>query len=146
MKTEELVEKFQCVGCVCGGDTKCGVYQLDTSKGGGSCKSHVLGTSLGLGNNIALGLPKGFCKPGVNWKADPPRAFNQMAIRLWESGTKPFWDRLNVPVWAMVEDGFLYVRTYAPRINETWVDVIENGSLDMVPNAINVGEFINEID
>lgn len=69
-----------------------------------------------------------------------------MDIRLWVSGTKPEWDRLNVPVWAMVDDGFLFVRTFAPRVNMSWVDVIEGGDLSMVPNAINVGAFVGEID
>ena len=71
---------------------------------------------------------------------------NKIDIRLWPGGTKLDWDKLNVPVWAMVKDGFLFVRTFAPRINRTWIDVIEHGTMDMVPNAINVSEFIDEID
>lgn len=29
MENSELVEKFQCPGCVCGGDTTCGQYEPD---------------------------------------------------------------------------------------------------------------------
>lgn len=99
-----------------------------------------------MGNLIALGLPKGFCKPGYDWSENPPRSRYTMDIRLWVAGTKPAWNRLNVPVWAMVEGGFLFVRTFAPRVNMSWVDVIEGGDLSLVPNAINVGEFVGEID
>ena len=139
MKT--MVEKFQCPGCVAGGDTNCGSYKYDEMEL--RCTSHVLGTMIGLGNNIALGMPKGFNKPGFK---DDGTIRNRIDIRLFKSGEKPEWDNLNVPVWAMVEDGFLFVRTFAPRINMSWVDVIEGGDLGLVPDAINVAEFINEID
>jgi len=46
----------------------------------------------------------------------------------------------------MEQDGFLFVRTYCPRIDDSYVDIIENGTLLMTPDAINVSEFYNEID
>jgi hypothetical protein len=97
--------------------------------------------------SFALGLPKGFCRPGFETSGER-LCRNVIDIRLWVSGTHPAWDKCNVPVWAMqdTEDGFLFVRTYQPRLNITYVDVVENGTMDMVPNAINVGEFVNEID
>jgi hypothetical protein len=101
---------------------------------------------LGVGNNIALGLPKGFHKPGIDWAAKPPRAHNTMAIRLWPLGSAPEWNRFNVPVWAMEQESHLFVRTYSPRLNDGCVDVIEGGTLAMVPNAIDVAQFIDEID
>ena len=140
-KIKNLVEKFQCPGCVYGGDTNCGSYKYNP--GELRCTSHVLGTSLGLGNLIALGLPKGFNKPGFG---DDGYAKNKMDIRLFGKGDYLEWDKLNVPVWAMEQDGFLFVRTFAPRINCSWVDVIEDGTMSMVPNAINVANFIDEID
>jgi hypothetical protein len=142
----KMVEEFQCPGCVCGSDTTCGRYKFDETMR--QCTGHVLGTMIGLGNSIALGLPKGFNKPGVDWKAEPPRAFNTMKIRLYPKGTLPenHWNHLNVAVWAMGHDGHLFVRTFAPRINNSWVDVIEGGTLSMVPNAIDVSKFVNEID
>lgn len=138
---EKLVEQFQCPGCVLGGDTKCGKYHYD-----GQCQrciSHCCGTSLGLGNPIALGMPKGFDKPGFQ---ENGQARYKIDIRLWKVGSYPKWDHLNVPVWAMEKDGFLFVRTFAPRINCSWVDVIERGKFVLCPNAINVAEFIDEID
>jgi hypothetical protein len=140
MTEKELVEKFQCPGCVCGSDTKCGKYNYNSNDR--RCISHVLGTSFGLNNNVALGLPKGFNKPGFNGKTTK----NTMDICLWVKGSYDGWDHLNVPVWAMEQDGFLFVRTFAPRINCSWVDVIEGGDLSLCPSAINVKDFIDSID
>lgn len=145
MTSTELIEKFQCPGCVCGSNTKCGSFKAGTS-GGVSCKSHVLGTILFPGGNVALGLSKGFCKPGIDWSQELPRSFNKMNIRLWEKGTSPEWDNFNIPVWAMEEEGFLFVRTYCPRVNNSFVDVIEGGSLSMTPSAINAGAFYDDFD
>jgi len=146
LTVEQFVEKFQCPGCVCGSDTQCDSYIPNTDGYGIHCNSHVCGTMIGFGNVVALGLPIGFCKPGFDFHADPPRSHNRMSIRLWRDGDDPGWDKLNVPVWAMVEDGFLFVRTFAPRINRTWVDVVEGGTLALCPGALDVAEFINEID
>lgn len=137
---EKMVERFQCPGCVCGSDTKCGKYDYHPTLN--RCISHVLGTMFAGGISFALGLPKGFNRPGFDGEM---HYRNKIDVRLWEKGTSPEWDRLNVPVWAMEQDGFLFVRTYAPRLNLSWVDVIEGGTLNMC-KAINVAEFIDEID
>lgn len=139
---KELVERFQCPGCVAGSDTDCGVYKYEPYEL--RCVNHVIGTQLGLGNHVAIGLPKGFNKPGFVSPGDGTR--NKIDVRLWTRGTAPEWDHLNVPVWAMEQDGFLFVRTFAPRVNMSWVDVIEGGTLDMVSTAINVSRFAEEID
>lgn len=143
MLITEMVERFQCPGCVCGYRTTCGSYAY--SEEHLLCTGHILGTMSGLGNTFALGLPKGFCRPGFGCE-EPARARKRMDIRLWPAPTSPAWGLLNVPVWAMAEDGFLFVRTFAPRVNQSWVDVIENGTLAMTPNAIDVGQFIGDID
>lgn len=140
-----LIEEFICPGCV-GAPGEC--YEpLDAGNVYGyGCSRHVLGTLAFPIGNFALGLPKGFNRPGPGNTRDKTR--NTMLIRLWpaEEDRTPEWDRLNVPVWAMERDGFLFVRTYMPRINDTAVDVIEGGTMELVPNAIDVGEFIEEID
>ena len=71
-----------------------------------------------------------------------------MFIRIHEKGTvkAEFWDKFNIPVWAMVKDGFLFVRTYAPRTNQTFVDAIEGGTLELVPQAIDVSKFYDAMD
>ena len=48
--------------------------------------------------------------------------------------------------WAMMEDGYLFVRTYSPRLNRTFLDIVEGGTMELVPGAVNVGEFVEEID
>ena len=137
----EMVEKFQCPGCVLGYCTGCGDFNYDEREM--RCTSHCLGTAIGAPNNlVALGLPRGFNKPG--WNGDDVRS--TIDIRLWPDGTHPAWDRLNVPVWAMEQDGYLFVRTFAPRVNLSWVDVIKDRTIALVPQAIDVKEFIDEID
>ena len=111
---------------------------VGTEVGGYRCEKHHPATMmLGFGK-LALGLPKGFHRLGKC-------GFD---MRLFEKpeDAKDLWDHLNVPVWAMEKDGYLFVRTYAPRVNETWVDVVKEGTLGLVPKAINVGEFFDDID
>lgn len=140
---EHLVEQFQCPGCVCGSDSRCGEYYFDPELQ--RCTSHVLGTSLGLGDSFALGLPKGFNKPRLN-DAETRRR-NTINVRLWEAGTQPDWDHLNIPVWFMTRENFLFVRTFAPRIDYSWIDVIENGQCSILPlSTVDAGLFIEEID
>jgi hypothetical protein len=62
MTNEQLVKKFQCPGCVCGENTSCRSYKW--SEQSKKCEGHMLGTMLNFAGSIALGLPKGFCRPG----------------------------------------------------------------------------------
>lgn len=145
MNVEGMVELFQCPGCVIGGSTTCGKFKLKLcEEGGGFCESHVLGTMMTGAGHIALGLPKGFNRPGPDDSRQQTR--NKMDIRLWTTGKAPRWDLLNVPVWALENEGFLFVRTYLPRINCTFLDVVEGGRLAQAPAAIDVGLFRAEID
>lgn len=96
------------------------------------------------GNSIALGLPKGFNKPGPD--DSKTRMRNTIDVRFWATGA-PEWDHLNIPVWAMIEDGYLFVRTYCPRVNRGFVDVVNDDSFDpLPPTVLNVREFIDDID
>ncbi len=143
-----LIEEFQCPGCVCGSDTSCGIFEI-ANENSNRCGGHVLGTMMGLGNSVALGLPSGFNKPGIaydNSSKESLGARNTMDIRFWLKGNHPDWDDLNLPVLALEKDGFLFVRTFAPRINVCWVDVIQAGELKLVPNALDVSKFIDQID
>lgn len=146
LKQIEFVERFQCPGCVCGSDTECGEYRF--SEEHQRCTGHVLGTMIMPIGNVALGMPKGFDRPGIehDQKNERFRTRNTIDVRFWDFDRHPEWDHLNVPVWAMEEDGFLFVRTFAPRVNMTWIDVIEGGTLGLVPNAIDVSTFLDDID
>jgi len=137
----KMVENFQCPGCMSGSNVKCGAFK-PWKEYGASCVGHFPSTMMMPGGHVALGLPKGFNKLGDAKDVHRERAY----IRLWVRGTKPEWDNLNIAVWAMVEKGYLYVRTYSPRINATYVDVIQDGKLEDAKGAINVGEFVDKID
>jgi len=147
MDAVAMIEKFVCPGCVCGMDTKCGKYEgLDYGDAAG-CKNHVVGTFGMATGSFALGLPKGFNRAGhMPMPKNATDKHNRMWILCWPGEKRPEFDNFNVPVWALEMDGFLFVRTYRPRINETCVEVIEGGKLDLVPQAINVGEFHDQID
>jgi hypothetical protein len=131
----EMVERFQCPGCLHGPTpSDCDKFKLGES----GCDGHVAGTFISSLGRIALGLPKGFNRFGAR---------DELSVRLFAEGT-PLWDHLNVPVWKMHVEGFLFVRTYLPRVNGCFVDVIQSpkelpGIMD---RAIDVATFIGEVD
>lgn len=141
---EKMVEEFQCPGCVAGMDIGCGKFKL-WKEYGASCEGHVAGTrsNLSRGGRFNLGLPRGFNKLG---DFNSINENSRVLIRLWVKGTKPEWDKFNVAVWSMEEDGYLFVRTFSPRINCSFVDVIQGGKLADAPGAINVAPFKDEMD
>ena len=156
MTFEGMTERFQCPGCVSGSSPACGSYEKGS---GDSCEGHVLGTAAYPGGHFALGLPKGFCKAGHEY--DPHKqkrgggtSRNKMAIRFWTAGTSPRWDDFNTPVWALegrhspteAHHGFLFVRTFMPRVAAGVVDVIEGGTLALVPKAIDVAPLLADMD
>lgn len=143
-KQQQLIEQFQCPGCVCGGDTKCDAFAFESLPNMFRCKSHVPGTTIMPGGRVSLGLPKGFDKVGL--LIERPSDERSTNIRFITNPLKEY-DHLNVPVWAMEKDGFLFIRTMCPRLNYTYVDIIEGGKIaDICPKAIDVATFIDEID
>lgn len=151
-KLKVFVEKFQCPGCVNGGDTQCGRYEPRDFDAGGTCAAHIPGTSHALpGSTVtyALGMPKGFNRLGPR----APRTSyegSHMPIVFWAKGTHSGFDRFNMAVWAMEgrdsHKGFLFVRTVEPRLGRVRVDVIEGGDLGDARGALNVADFYDEID
>lgn len=140
MNFKEMVEQFQCIGCVVGTSTSCGNYTSDETPGD-RCSSHTLGIYLPLKGFIALGLPTGFNLPGDCLDNEASQVHRRIHIRLWVKGTYPEWDVFNIPVWVKRDNGFLFVRTYMPRTNNSCVDVIEGGDTPLfcLPNiAIDV--------
>lgn len=143
----EMVEEFQCPGCMHGPDPKeCPEFNLNSDVYF-SCKNHYAATHMGIPayglTKLALGLPKGFNRTGDKVFKDKDTVY----IRLYESPEKMrTYDKFNVAVWAMEREGYLFVRCYCPRINQVFVDVIKGGTISLVPDAVNVGEFYDEID
>ena len=156
----EMVREFQCPGCVCTPD-----FDAETpaeqvkgcesfrpcSDGWNMCEGHVLGTSLGIGNNIALGLPRGFNKPGVSDRPErKDGSRNTMYLHfITKDELEGEFDHFNVPVWAMEQKGHLFVRALSPRINRGYVTVIKGATVSDLPKqftVIDVAEFQKEID
>ena len=155
MTKDEMVEEFICPGCVGGSDTKCGKYTPSESGPWGDCTEHVLGTITMHAGNFALGLPKGFNKPG--WCSMSERPHNKMNIRVWPDETadhlfNDIWNHLNVPVWYLhdKEKDVLFVRTYCPRTNAAFVDIAETSDipppLTKAEMPLNVAKFYSMID
>ncbi len=150
MTGEEMIEKFQCPGCVNGPNPqKCPAFKLDTECGV-NCAAHHPGTMVFPGGKVALGLPVGFNKYRDHTSPASQKQSGDgavMYIRLWPKGKGVFeWNKFNVPVWAMEEDGCLFVRTVSPRVNGSAVDVLEGETLALVPSALDVSKFKDEID
>ena len=145
MTAAEMVETFLCPGCVCGGDTSCGTYTPD-DEFGHRCMGHVCGTAcMGSQEPSALGLPSGVNHCRRRFDERQVREI-VLLVRLWTAGSSPVWDDFNRPVWAMLKDGFLFVRTLSPRIGQLAVDVIEGGDMSMVPGALDVGDLSEGMD
>lgn len=147
MTIEEMVKQFQCPGCVRGSAAHCDARDVDDTPGG-ACRAHVSGTSISTNSglvNFMLGLPRGFCRA---------RRTEDHRVRFWPAGTHPSWNFCNVPVWAL--DGqvskdpdhprFLFVRTVCPRVDWLVTDVVEGGTLEMVPGAVDMAAHMAEID
>lgn len=146
----KMIDTFQCPGCVCGLNTgNCEVSKFSLIEfGSGSglrCVGHAPGTNIGgvVSGLLYLGMPKGFNRVGLRYIQDSKTDEEKTAsrIRLFIAPDNPGWNKFNVPVWAMVKDGHLFVRTMCPRINFTWVDVVKGGDLSMCPQALDVGNF-----
>lgn len=144
MTKEKMVKKFQCPGCVSGPSPKtCPAYKLN-GEYGFKCAGHVLGTNMNGQIRFALGLPKGFNRAGP--QDDGLCTRNTLQLGLWLKGTTPSFDKFNVAVWALEQGGFLFVRAYAPRTDRGSIHVVEAGTLDLVPGALDVSAFIMEMD
>lgn len=120
VKFIEAIEKFQCVGCVNGSDIKCGMFKEQHY--GNGCNNHSAGTFMSGSGKIALGLPKGFNKVG---KLPDNMSTN---IRIFESEKiKVAFNIFNLPTWTMEYEGYLFVRTYVPRVDMSFVDIFIDG-------------------
>lgn len=126
---KELVEMYQCPGCVCGSDYSC------YAKGGSqACEKHVVGTMImGLGK-IALGFPKGFNRVGVG-------------VQIGIFTDVPKYNALNVPVWKRLdENGNTLVRGLSPRINNTFLHVYQGDVLAKIDCFEVTDDFLATID
>jgi hypothetical protein len=150
---KDMIEEFQCPGCTCGMNTgECDTFDFTSNVAGCWCLGHSAGTFLLGAGKFALGMPRGFNKVGTiktGFEDEKDRNTKRSTnIRLAVEPPEEFpYDDFNVPVWAMEKDGYLFVRVMSPRINYTYVDVIKGGKFkEICPNAIDVANFVDEID
>jgi hypothetical protein len=149
-----MVATFQCPGCVNGEDTKCGKFKLHeiatgTSHDGGQrmvggfrCINHETSAVTMGGGKVNMGLPVPFARVQYRDGAqDEVKTNIRMHLKPVDYGT--YWDVFNVPVWALEKDGYLFVRTYSPRTDQSYVDVITGATVEMVrayyPIVIDIG-------
>ena len=112
----ELVERFQCPGCSAGESAESGCFQKEPDQNGVGCSGHSPGTFSSFQGLLIIGLPAGFNRCGAG----------KVKVRIYEK--RPEYDRFNIPVWGRMEsDGVVIVKTYLPRLNAAFVDVIDDG-------------------
>lgn len=133
---KEMIEEFQCPGCVCGSDTECVEFE-EFEPNVFQCKKHCMGTMSFPGGKFALGLPRGFCKEGyheLRLSTDKPK--------------KDEWDNLNIPVWALEQNGYLFIKTISPRINKITVSVYKDSKIEDIKSdtkPFDVSKIYDEI-
>lgn len=149
----QMIETFQCPGCQFGENTECGSFKMQELHNphcgdfpaAFRCESHLTNAITMGGGRLNIGLPIPFAR--VQYRAASPTKDIPTNIRLLTEASKnyDYWDMFNVPVWAMVKGDYLFVRTYSPRTDQTYVDVIHEGTMDFVrakfPNVIDIGPF-----
>jgi len=122
-QVQVVIEKYQCVGCVCGSNISC--YKPRTL--GVGCSKHCAGTSIAGIGRVFLGLPKGFNRLG-NQDTLIPFVFESHEQQEAEFP----YDSLNVPVWKHKDGDVVIVRGYQPRVNTGFIHIIMNGDIEQI--------------
>jgi len=126
MDIKEAIEEYQCPGCICGSDLKCGSYKnADVGQG---CGGHVAGTIISRIGTIFLGLFTGFNRLGPD---------NKMPLTIFETQKQQeemfSYDMFNIPAWKYRnEEGHIFVRGLSPRINHPFLHVILKGNFESI--------------
>ncbi len=140
----KMVEDIQCPGCVCGSNTKCGSFDLkEIDPGVWTCEGHVLGTVISRIGKVILGCPKGFNRIGPVEQKTYVRLIDYILLK--EHIIKHWGEPWNVAVWKVQFKGYIFVRTFLPRKNVCFIDVIEDapGMYAMIPGIDMNGKEID---
>lgn len=158
MNAKMMIEAFQCPGCLNGDNTRCGSFKLHEltvrqSKEDGQqlatpfrCQNHT--ASEHLGAYVNMGLPIPFARVQYRDTREEVRTNIRLHISPPAQGVR-LWDVFNVPVWALEKWGYLFVRTYNPRTDQSYVDVIQDGNFDKLLKdtpCINIESIQDTID
>ena len=131
---KKLITRFQCPACSVGKDTNCGHYNyVNTYR---TCTYYTIGTYVKFNYKAFM---RAFPDELQHVITDRWR----VAMRFFLEGELPEWDNFTVPVWALEKDGFLFVQTVSPWIGARRLAIIEKGTLQLVPEAVNVIDIIN---
>jgi hypothetical protein len=146
-KQRHMIKRFQCCGCTCGSNPDDGCLKFEEiGNGWFRCGAHSAGTIIAGVGKIALGLPKGFNKVGALGNSLDIDGISTN-IRLKLDAEKEHYNRFNIPVWAIEEKGYLFVRCYCPRINRGYIDIIRGKTIEEIcPDAKNVRDFYDDIE
>lgn len=120
MNNLEIVEEYQCAGCVCGSDTEC--YKKGENL---ECGKHVVGTTISGIGRIFLGLPIGFNRQGP---------IEDLKVCIFKSPKEGWgYNKFNVPVWKHLDEhGNTLVRGLSPRINWPFLHIFIGDHRDAI--------------
>ena len=140
-KIKEMVDTYQCPGCVGGSSTEDGCYIERTSSYEG-CSAHVSGTTSLSTGKFFLGMPTGFTRIGQE---------KNMKLALFSSceNQEKMWEysRYNVPVWKFLDsNGNTLVRGLKPRLNAPFIHIIRGNCLDKIDCLEITDADISEMD
>jgi hypothetical protein len=110
---KNIIEEYQCPGCVCGCDISC--YKKGYDDDSIECSKHV--------GRIFLGMPIGFNRLGM---------CKETKIHIFE---KPSWEygMFNIPVWKFLDkNGNTLLRGLCPRTNYPWIHILIGNHLDKI--------------
>lgn len=137
----KAIKEYQCPGCMKGCDSDCDCFELEKQDCGAyNCSNHFPSTICSLAGQLLLGCPKGF-----NYLGPIDKEIQTSFIRIWKKGTNLNWDKYNIPTWARKVDGNVFIKTYSPRINLCYVDILLE-STELPEGAIDIEGFIDEMD
>jgi len=142
MNKLEIIQEYQCPGCVNGSDPQtCEKFKLfeQNLDNWFKCENHWPGTSVN-GQQFHLGLPKPFAL--VKIVAERAEKFAEPFFRFFQKnkhpmyGTDFYYGARDIPVWALEQNGFLFVQVYSPRVKKTVVEIIEGGKISDLPTSV----------
>jgi hypothetical protein len=133
MKSVELIEKYCCNGCA-RAKIHCSDIEVNKKEGYRVCKNHLpAGLLSGFSFVMNYALPPGFNE-----------TLQSTQIRIWEPGSRPSYNALSVAVWALEDDGLLFVRVLWPRTGWYYVDIVPEATIaEVCPSALDVRPILH---
>ena len=131
---KDLIEEYQCPGCVYGSDRECGSYKKSDTE---ACGSHCAGTSASGIGRFFLGMPKGFNRLGSE----------DLKIWIYKHTDDFDYDCFNIPVWKYKNsEKHIIVKGLMPRLNQTFLQIFQLGNIDKINAFLVTDEFLKTID